>query len=157
MIAEAPPLARRSRCLRGRCDEPRARRSSSSLHDAQGFRDARRDLKALVPANEKEKARTQWISGYLDKVDQAYGKPDANGMRWLRATYRQRCDSKGKPAGRHEARVSAAPLYDQEGNYDRYAHVCLQHMLRELRGYAVGPSARSCPAYRRRERVRSPT
>ena len=87
----------------------------SEFFDAQGFKDAQRDLAALEPTSVGEQTRKQWLSGYLDKVDQTYSKvPDANGLRWSRVNYRQRCDSEGKPAGRHEARVSSAPLYDKE-------------------------------------------
>ena len=63
---------------------PKGRVYLHEFFDAQGFRDARRDLAALEPTNEKEQARKQWVSSFLDKIDKAYDVPDANGLRWLR-------------------------------------------------------------------------
>jgi hypothetical protein len=129
-------------------DCPVGRVLLSEFFDAQGFKDALRDLAAIEPQNETERARKEWLGKYLDKVDQAYNKvPDANGLRWSRVKYQQRCDSNGKPAGRHQATdVATGPAYADGKRSD----ACQQGMLRELRGYAVGPSARSCPEYRRR-------
>ena len=118
--------------------------------DAQGLKDARRDLAALQPMGRKQELRKKWIGDYLEKVDKGYGPADERGLRWQRkVAYVQRCDSKGEPTGRHTAKsVGGGPAY-ADGSVSQ---IHLQGMLRELRGYAVGPSARSCPAHRQRER-----
>ena len=119
--------------------------------DAQGLKDARNDLEALESRDEKERERKVWLGKYIDRVNSTYEKvPDDEGRRWMRKVkYIQRCDSKGQPAGRHTTKnVAFGPVYED----GEKSSICLTGMLRELRGYAVGPSSKSCPSQRRRLR-----
>ena len=121
------------------------------IFDAQGLKDAQRDLAGLQPKNAKEAERKKWIGLFIDKLDKAIGPLDAKGLRWLRnVSYMQRCDSKGKPSGRHQAKSPKGISGPAYGN-GLVSQVHLQGMLRELRGYALGPSAQSCTEYWKRK------
>ena len=103
-----------------------------------GFKRACSDLALLEPKTEKQAARKKWLSEYLNAMDQVYGKPENEGLRWRDVTYRQRLNSTGVGFGRHQAsNASFGPKYKDGHN----SNVCLQGMLREMRPYGVGGKA----------------